>query len=159
MSKTVIAALRAVIALGLFFSVAVQAVYLPWLARDVAVAEPELAFLRYPYLAVCIAIVLCIQIALVAIWHLLDMVGKQAIFSTAAFRWVDVIIWCTVAATLIVTGLFVYHGFVLALGPPLLGGMLLAAIVSGAFVALLLVVMRELLVNASQMRAELEEVI
>lgn len=160
MNRLAIRALRILIVIGFIGSLGMQLWFLPTLAAEIAtVGAPELAYLRYPYLVISIAAIACVQVAAVAVWQLLGMVARDAIFDRGAFRWVDTVIWCAIAATALMLGLFVYHGFVLQLGPPAFGLLLLALIVAGAGIALLMAVMRSLLVKAAGMQAELAEVI
>lgn len=164
MSRAAIAALRAIIiliGLGILFA---QALLVPTLGEAIAtsvLAERDVNPVPLPYAALVIAMGACVQIALVAVWALLSMVRRDAIFSARAFRWVDLIIGAVLAATLLMLALAVHWYLVVepridAPGILLVMG---AAVVAGITVALLLVVLRGLLRTATALRGELAEVI
>src|SRR6478609_6349911 len=64
------------------------------------------------YTVIGIASIVCVEVALVAIWMLLSMVRRGAIFSERAFRWVDVIIGAGLAATVLAIAGAVHMYFV-----------------------------------------------
>lgn len=171
MGTKVILALRAVLVACLAGSVFVQAVMVPLLAIDMRSLRPELAGLRVPVLTFIVLGVLTTQVAMVCVWRLVTMARRGTVFSSAAFRYVDIIIGAAAAASVIVFAFAftlarsnhwvpddaVAPGVVL-----LICGVSLAA----AGVALLVLVMRALLAQAvardaeaSGLRAELDEVI
>ncbi|WP_150308072.1 DUF2975 domain-containing protein [Planctomonas psychrotolerans] len=161
MSSPVILALRAlVIVLGLGAVIAQAAVLFPVFVQTVAQEED---FTTVPVAIAVLVVVLaaCAEAALFAIWQLLSMVRRDAIFTPRAFRWVDLIIGAGLVVTVILLALSVYV-FVVILpiedAPGLLaitGG---AALCAAAFV-LLMVVMRGLLRSATSLRSELAEVV
>ena len=86
------------------------------------------------------------------------MVRRGTVFSTAAFRYVDVVIGAVTAAALLLFGL----GVVLAPGEDVAPGVVLLIGGAGLLVAgmaLVVLVMRKLLGQATGMASELEEVI
>jgi len=165
MSRLTVLALRALLVLMLAGLLVVQVMILPLLGVDIAEEAPDLVFLRWTIVVVGILGVLCVEVALVCIWRLLTMVRRETVFSLAAFRWVDVIIGCAVAATL----LAVVLSFALAPGEAVAPGLVLLVVIGGvgtATVALLVLVLRLLLAKAvaldstaTTLRAELDEVI
>ena len=165
MSRLTVLALRALLVLMLAGLLVVQVMILPLLGVDIAHEAPDLVVLRWTIVVVGILGVLCVEVALVCIWRLLTMVRRETVFSLAAFRWVDVIIGCAVAATL----LAVVLSFALAPGEAVAPGLVLLVVIGGvgtATVALLVLVLRLLLAKAvaldstaTTLRAELDEVI
>lgn len=150
--------LRFFIALALLVVLLAQCAVLPWLAEDVALTAPEVAHLRVPVLALCIAAGVCVQVALVGVWRLVDHVAGGRIFRTASFRWVDLVIGALAASGILG---FVIVGVTLTapVGHALVTAMTLLWGLASWGVAALLAVMRALLVQASVMHQELEEVI
>lgn len=119
--------------------------------------HPEDAGLRWPLTLYVGALILCVQVVVVCTFRLLSMVRQDVIFTEQALRWVDVIIgavgagWGLAAAG----ALWAVWGADDP-GTPLLLFVLL--LVAAAF-GLVVVVMRELLRRASELRSELAEVI
>jgi hypothetical protein len=106
-----------------------------------------------------------IAFAVLAVWMLLTMVQRDAIFTSRAFRWVDVIIGASVVSTLLALGV---AGHLATAEIPSPGdGMdvesaLAAATVGvavGAAFAMLMVVMRSLLHKATSLQSEMAEVV
>ncbi|MFB8213775.1 DUF2975 domain-containing protein [Streptomyces anulatus] len=163
MGKLTVRALRAVLVVVLAGSVFVQALMV-WVL--VSGSDPEDGSLPLtPLRVLTILGVGSVQVALVCVWRLVAMVRRGAVFSHAAFRYVDVIIGAIVAAALVWFA-------VTALNAPgqrddpgvtlIMGGIGVAFL----GVALLVLVLRTLLaqavardVEAARMRAELDEVI
>ena len=110
-------------------------------------------------LVVWIVVVACVQVAIVAIWRLLDLVREDAIFDERAFRWVDVVVRCGACATAIAFGVAVYLTFVATEGAPFVLFGLVGVIVVGAALTLLMVVMRTLLRKATELEADLVGVV
>lgn len=132
---------------------------LPVLSGEYAVQEPDHAYLRIPYLLVAVLIIVCFETALVAVWHLLSKAGRGRVFSDESFLWVDVIIWAALAATILTGVLLIHASFFARVGPMgLLLALLVFMVIEAAFI-LLLIVMRGLLVTATNQRDELEAVI
>ena len=139
---------RAVTALRIFlvvlFGVLVlfQVMSLPGQFRYMAEQDPEMAYLRWPATAVTVFWVLCVQVVVVCTWKLLTLVLADRIFTDAALRWVDGIVWAVAAAWVVLIGVLL---FLLSVGVTVLG--------------LLMVVMRALLRRATALRTDLEAVI
>ncbi|MET9426740.1 MULTISPECIES: DUF2975 domain-containing protein [unclassified Streptomyces] len=158
MGKLTVLALRAVLGVLLAGSVFVEAVMVPLLAIDLRQLAPEYAYLRAPLLAIMFLGVVAFQVVLVCVWRLVTMVRRGTVFSHAAFRYVDVVTGAFVAAALLVFALAV----VLAPGEAVAPGIVL--LICGASlavlgVALVVLVLRMLLAQATRMQAELAEVI
>lgn len=150
--------LKTLIAILLFGSVATQIWLLPAFAGQCADADPQHASLQVPYLIVCITAVLGFEIALVAVWRLLSMTAGNHVFTARALRWVDLIIGCAAADTALAIGLLA-HMVVASAGPFMASVLMTAVIVFGVAFTLLMLVMRGLLIVATNQRTELEAVI
>ncbi|MDT0377928.1 DUF2975 domain-containing protein [Streptomyces sp. DSM 42041] len=163
MGKLTVLALRVVIVALLAGSVGVQTVMATLLAADMD--EAGLADRRVPVVVIVVLGVVAAQTVLVCVWRLVTMMRRGTVFSPASFRYVDVVIGAFTAAALLVCVL----GAVLAPGEEVAPGvvLLLGGVALGVFaVALIVLVLRMLLaqavardVEASQMQAELDEVI
>jgi len=156
MSRTAGSTLQGVLVLVLVLLLLVQVVVLPAHAADLARRHPGAASLEAPVLALAVTTVACVQVAVVCVMALLALVGQARIFDPAAYRYVDVFIGATAVASLLVLGTGVYVSATVGSPAALTGG--LVALL-GAGVALLMVVMRALLRQATQQHAELAEVV
>ena len=159
MGKLTVVALRAVLVALLAGSLFVQAVMVPLLAVDLDEdAGADLTSRRVPIVVIVILGFVAMQVVLVCVWRLVTMVGRGTVFSPAAFRYVDVVIGAFVAAALVTFALAV----VLAPGEAVAPGIVLlicGVVVAILGVALVVLVLRMLLGQATRMRAELDEVI
>ncbi|MCT9820955.1 DUF2975 domain-containing protein [Microbacterium sp. W1N] len=156
-SSTVVAA-KIALALIALVTVVAQLVVIPALADSTVSMYPEAAHLRVPGIVGCVALVVCVQVAVVCVWRLLTMVDTASIFTDAAFVWVDALI----AAVASFTGLLAAAFVVLSLSAALSPGVMLLLIAGGALalgVTLILVVMKGLLRKASALEHELAEVV
>ncbi|MFG3319009.1 DUF2975 domain-containing protein [Streptomyces sp. NPDC048171] len=163
MGKLTVLALRAVLAALLAGSVFVQTVMAALLAADLD--GGDLADRRVPIVVIVVLGVLTVEAVLLATWRLVTMVRRGTVFSSAAFRYVHVVVGAFAAAGVLVCAL----GVVLAPGEAVAPGvvLLLCGVALAAFgVALVVLVMRVLLAQAvardaeaSQMQAELNGVI
>ncbi|MFD3556412.1 DUF2975 domain-containing protein [Streptomyces goshikiensis] len=161
MGKLAVGALRAVLAVVLTGTVFVQASMVWALATD---PEDETLPLT-PLRVITILGMLSAQAALVCVWRLVTMVRRGTVFSHAAFRYVDVVIGAIVAASLMWFAVTIVNAPGQREDPGvtvIMGGIGLAIL----GVALIVLVLRMLLaqavardVEASQMQAELDEVI
>jgi|SRR5690606_1238182 len=165
MNRFFIMALRAGVAAAILLGLFGQIVVVPTAAADEVEYFPPYAPFAAPYVAVAILGVACVQVALVAVWMLLDMVSRDAIFTPRAFRWVDTIIGASVAATLLALGVTV-HLLVAEIPSPrdgmeLIGalGAATAAVGVGTAFAMLVTVMRGLLRKATDLQTEMAEVV
>ncbi|WP_104180527.1 DUF2975 domain-containing protein [Arthrobacter sp. B0490] len=165
MGKPTVLALRIVLCMMFAGSVVIQAVMVPLLAVDLEQADPDVALIRTPLVVLTVLVILALQVAMVCVWGLLTMVRRETVFSGGAFRLVNVVIGAFAAASLLTFGL----GVALAPGEAVAPGVVLligGVTVSIAAVALIVLVLRALLVQAvdrdaeaRQLRTELDEVI
>ncbi|MFD9367723.1 DUF2975 domain-containing protein [Streptomyces sp. NPDC060020] len=106
MHRFFITVLRGGIATAILFGLFGQLVVIPTTAADEVDGFPSYAPYAVPYTVVAIAGVACVQVVLAAAWKLHTMVELEAIFSPAAFRWVDTVIGaCLVMLIVIMRGL------------------------------------------------------
>jgi Protein of unknown function (DUF2975) len=156
-TRRVVAALQVFLVLLFGVLVVFQTLSLPGQFAYMAKESPEDAYLRWPLTAITVFWVLCIQVVIVATWKLLTLVKHDRIFTPASLRWVDAIVWAIVAAWLVLVGVDVYVAFQADdPGVP----MLLLLLTTGVTVlGLLMMVMRELLRQATTLRTDMEAVI
>ncbi|MEU4983012.1 DUF2975 domain-containing protein [Streptomyces sp. NPDC021969] len=165
MHRLFIAALRAAVAAAVLLGLFGQIVVIPTTASDEADRFPPYEPFAVPYATVAILGVACVQVLLAAVWMLLGMVERDAVFSRRAFRWVDTVIGATVVATLLAFGVAVHLAVAEIPSPDdgmqVLGalGAAVACVGVGAAFAMLVVVMRGLLGKATALRSELAEVV
>ncbi|MEU5849829.1 DUF2975 domain-containing protein [Saccharopolyspora shandongensis] len=165
MNRIVIVLLRVGIVVAVLLGLFGQIVVIPTAAADEVDRFPPYAPFAAPYMAVAITGVACVQAVLVAVWMLLSMVRRDAIFTPRAFRWVDIIIGASVVATLLAIGT-AGHLFVASIPSPDDGMDVVSALAAavacvgvGTLFAMLVVVMRSLLRKATDLQAEIAEVI
>ncbi|MGW3013100.1 DUF2975 domain-containing protein [Streptomyces sp. NPDC001219] len=165
MHRIYIAALRVAIAAAILFGLFGQAVVIPTTAADEVDSFPPYAPFAAPYVAVAIVGIACVQVALAAVWMLLTMVQRDAIFTSRAFRWVDTIIGSAVVATLLAIGVTVHLAVTDIPSPDdgmeLLGALAaaMASVGVGAAFAMLVAVLRSLLHKATDLQTEIAEVV
>lgn len=153
----VVLPLRALLVLLLVGLVFGQLVSIPGQFAHLAQEEPDLAHLRWPLTAFFVLEVLALQVVVVCTWRLLTLAHADRIFSAEAFAWVDGIVGAIAAAWLLYAA-----GAAWAIaqaddpGTPIL---LIGVGLVGGVVTLVLVVMRALLHQATDLRLELEAVI
>ena len=166
MGKLTVLALRIVLGLVLAGSVFVQAVLVPLLAIDLKEDfDPSLADVRVPVIVIVVLGIATVQVTVVCVWRLLTMVKRGTVFSSGAFRYVDIMFGAATVASLLTFAL----GVVLAPGEAVAPGIVLligglAVIVAG--IALVILVLRMLLAQAvardaqaHDLQAELDDVI
>ncbi|MCC8336310.1 DUF2975 domain-containing protein [Streptomyces sp. R1] len=158
MHRLIITALRLGIAVAILLGLFGQVVVIPTTAADEVDRFPPYEPFAVPYAAVAIAGVACVQVVLGAVWMLLDLVERDAVFTRRAFRWVDTVIWAAVVATLLASGTAV-HLAVAEIpsdddGMQVLGalGAAVVCVGAGAAFAMLTFVMRGLLYKATALR-------
>lgn len=150
-----ILALRVLLVLIALGALAGQVVIIVLVALHVSGSDATVLAVAYSVLAV--GAIACLEVALAALWVLLSMVRRGAIFDERAFRWVDVISVAGLVAAVLVAALCVHVGEID--DAPGLVGIGLGVVVAGAAFALLMVVMRGLLRSATLLRRELDEVV
>ena len=104
----------------------------------------------------------CVQVVIVSTWTLLTMVTQDRIFSASAMPWVNAIVRAVAAGWVMLLGALVcaYYFIVDEVSDdPVLPALLLLALLFGAVLGLLMVIMRALLRQATTLRADMEAVI
>jgi hypothetical protein len=158
MRHATIISLKALIAVLLALLLTCQLWFVPVLAAEIAAANPEAGFLLIPGDVIAVVFLACAQAVLICVWRLLSMVRESSIFSEAAFAWVDVILGAIVLATVLVLGSLIGLT-VVQMVPPAAFILGVLGTVVGSGLALLVIVMRGLLRNASRLEQDLAEVV
>jgi hypothetical protein len=134
-----------------------QVMSLPGQFAYMAEQNPDLAYLRWPMTAITVFWVVCVQVVIVSTWKLLTLVRDDRIFSEASMVWVDAIVWAIAAAWVVLGGFSLY--VVVHADDPGLPLLLLLLGMGVTALGLLMVVMRELLRQATTLRTDMEAVI
>ncbi|SDD90291.1 DUF2975 domain-containing protein [Glycomyces harbinensis] len=166
MSSFFIAVLRLGVLATLLGGLFGQIVVIPTTAADEVERFPPYEPFAAFYVTTAILGIVCIQVALVAMWMLLNMIDREALFTQRAFLWVDTIIGASVAATLLALGIVGHLLFAGVPEPPgqdmaalgALGGAVLCTGAGAAF-AMLVTILRGLLRKAADLQAEMSEVV
>ena len=159
MTRTAIALSKIFIVLVIAAGLFVQIIILPIQASESAAANPDLEFLRIPLLVLGILFVLCGQIVVTCVWILLSLVRKDAIFSSRAFRYVDTMIGALLVGAALIAIALLTMELTANAGEPGLFVLALGVASACAALALVIVVMRGLLVKASEQARYLDEVV
>lgn len=158
MQRASIVGAKTIIVIALLVSVVGQAWVIPSLVGETLTMFPEVEHLRLPGIAGLVALVLTAQVALVCIWRLLSMVAADRIFDRSAFGPVTAIVWCLLAAALMMIGAIGILNASRVLPPGVLIVLGVGA-VAALGMMLLMVVMRGLLRKAAQLEHDLAEVV
>lgn len=158
MSRSLALALQVVFVVGILGILVLQAWAIPAYAGFMARENPEFGFARVPLTVALVVILLGVQAALAAVVRLLGLVRSREIFRGDGLRWAGVMTgalafaWAALAVTTV---------WQVATGATAPGLFLLEvlALVVGAAVVLLLMVMRGLLADATALRVEMDEVV
>jgi len=159
MSRTqrLVGPLRALLVAVFVALVVTQVAVLPAAFARMADESPDLAPLRWPLLVLAVVGLLCVEVVVVCTWRLLTMVRDDRIFSDRALVWVNGIVAAAAGAWVLVLAAFVL--LVAAEGLAGLAALLLGVLLVGAAVGLLMVVLRALLRQATELRTDLDGVI
>lgn len=118
---------------------------------------------RWPMLIFWELEALCVQVVIVCTWRLLTLVRRDRIFSAESLRWVDVIAWTVLAAWVLLVAMagsiVLYIYFTPELRDPGPAAVLIGVTLIAAVFVLLVVVLRDLLRQATTLREDLEGVI
>ena len=165
MGTLTVLALRVVLVAALAGSLFVQVVTVPLAAADLDGADADVLAVRTPLVVIVVLGILTTQVVMVCVWRLLTLARRGTVFSSASFRYVDVVIGAIAAAAvlLLVLGTVLAPGTAVAPGVVLLIG---GAAVVVAGLALVVLVMRTLLaqavardLEARHLQAELDTVV
>lgn len=157
-NRTAVMLLRILLIGAFAATLALQVIALPWLSGVMVDEYPAEAYMRWPILALAILGLGCVEVGIVCTLRLLGFTLRDEVFSRQALRWVDGIIGAFLAGSLVCLTTFVYQSTTVA-GPPGWMLLLICGVLAGIGLALLMVVMRSLLLQATSLRAELDTVI
>lgn len=149
---------KAAIVLLLLSTLVIEILIIPVFIFDLAQSFPEFAWLRWPGIIGGVLLCLCVQFALICVWKLLPMTETDQIFDGSAFPWVNRMLGATTTFTIAV----VAGGLALLAVDAANPGVLIIGVLAfggGSGITLLLLVMRGLLVRASDLSREMAEVI
>jgi len=153
----VVAPLRVFLVLLFGILVMFQTLSLPGSFAYMARESPDEAYLQWPLTALAVYWVLCVQVVIVATWKLLTLVKKDRIFSPASMVWVNAIVWAIVAAWVVLVGVSIF--VLLRADDPGMPVLLFLLTTGLTVLGLLMLVMRELLRQATTLRTDMEAVI
>jgi hypothetical protein len=156
-ARRAVGPLRVALALLFGLLVLLETFSLPGQFAHMARENPDLAYLRWPMTAVSVFWVLCAQVVIVCTWKLLTLVRDDRIFTEVSLVWVDGIVRAVVAAGAALVGVDGY--IALHADDPGVPVLLFLLSLGVAVLALLMVVMRALLRQATTLRTDMEAVI
>lgn len=153
----VVGPLRVLLVLAFGAALLAQVMSVPGTLAHMAEESPDMAYLRWPLLVIWEFWLVCVQVVIVCTWKLLTMVKHDRIFSEDSLGWVDAIVWAIAAAWVVLLGVFLYVGF--NANDPGLPLLLAFAVLGGAVLGLLMVIMRALLRQATELRTDMDAVV
>jgi hypothetical protein len=156
-TRLAVTALRIVLVAAFLLLVLFQVMSIPGQFAHMAQENPERAYLQWPLTMFFILEVACVQVVIVSTWKLLTLVRQDRIFSRGALVWVNAIVWAIAAGWAMLAALAAV--VVLNADDPGLPLLLLLVLVAGAALGLVVVVLRALLRQAADLRADMEAVI
>ncbi|TNB70470.1 DUF2975 domain-containing protein [Arthrobacter sp. BB-1] len=156
-TRLAVPALRIVLVAAFLLLVLFQVMSIPGQFAHMAQENPERASLQWPLTIFFILEVACVQVVIVGTWKLLTLVKQDRIFSRGALVWVDAIVWAIASGWTMLAALAAV--VVLNADDPGLPLLLLLVLVAGAALGLVVVVLRALLRQAADLRADMEAVI
>lgn len=156
-TRLAVTALRIVLVAAFLLLVLFQVMSIPGQFAHMAQENPERAYLQWPLTMFFILEVACVQVVIVSTWKLLTLVRQDRIFSRGALVWVNAIVWAIAAGWAMLAALAAV--VVLNADDPGLQLLLLLVLVAGAALGLVVVVLRALLRQAADLRADMEAVI
>ena len=158
MARRPIAILRVLLGVIMALLLIGQLVLVPILAWETATWAPEFAAHAVPLAVLVGAGFLGAELVVWCVWRLTALVRDDVVFSPAAFRHVDLMIRSFAGIALAATAVLLYV-VVLGAGPITVPLAVLAVVVGAGAAALLVVVLRALLRQATGLKADLAEVI
>lgn len=158
MHRTAIVTLKTLILVLTALLLVCQVAVVPAVAQQMVDRSPQLDYLQVPGILVTVGFLLGVQVALVCVWRLLSLVRASIIFSDTAFTYVNIVLGMVALATLLIVGSFITLA-IAGVASPSVTILCMLGIVVGSGLALLVVVMRGLLRQASQLERDLAEVV
>ncbi|MGY1835650.1 DUF2975 domain-containing protein [Blastococcus sp. SYSU DS0510] len=160
--RHVVLPLRILLAVVLAALLAAQLWVVPELLPEIGEPSLEQSAMRVIMLVAAVVALACVQVVVVCTGKLLTLVTQDKIFSPGALPWVDGIVravavgWTMLLATFVCAYYFIVDE---VSDDPVLPALLLLLLLVGAVLGLLVVVMRALLRQATNLRADMEAVI
>lgn len=158
-APTTILSLRVFLAAAFSACLLMQGLVLPVASGWVAEALPEVSYMRWPVLVWAVLLVLLGEIVLACTWVLLGAVSRDRIFTTSSLPWVNRIIGAFVAAGVAVLAGLVFLVVDGTVGPITVHLFVLMSAIGCFALAALVIVLRALLVQATVLRSDMDEVI
>lgn len=158
-SRAHVLAAQIMVILLIVGALATQFHLLPALAAQQAAEDPANAYLQWPYTLWCGLIIAVFLVALCSIWNLLMLVKHDTVFTPSSRRWVTLIIYCAIIDTALLALLLAHITLIAHVGTAFTNSILAAMVIFGIAFVLIMLVMRQLLDNATADRSELEAVI
>jgi hypothetical protein len=152
-------ALKTTLAIGLIVSLLAQLLIIPAYIAEIANQFPEISSSGILYTGVGILITVCGQVVLIAIWALHTRVLRNRIFDKHATPWVNSITIAISAATALAIAGTVHLIVTYEAGNPATIGVLFLSGGAGIGLVLLISVLKSLLLQATEISNDLEEVI
>ena len=119
--------------------------------------HPDQAYLRWPLTFLAGFCIFCAEVVVVSTWQLLSLVQADRIFSNAAFKWVNAIIWAIAGGWVVLVGFTIW--VLSQADDPGMPMVLILFVLAVTVVGLLMVVMRALLRQATALRTDMDGVI
>jgi hypothetical protein len=156
-TRLAVTALRIVLVVAFLLLLLFQVMSIPGQFAHMAQENPDQAHLQWPLTIFFILEIACVQVLIVGTWKLLTLVKHDRIFSSGALVWVDAIVWAITAGWTMLAALSAV--VVLNADDPGVPLLLFLVLVAGAALGLVVVVLRALLRQAADLRADMEAVI
>lgn len=156
-TRLAVTALRIVLVVAFLLLVLFQVMSIPGQFAHMAQENPDRASLQWPLTIFFMLELACVQVVIVSTWKLLTLVKHDRIFSSGALVWVDAIVWAIASGWTMLAALAAV--VVLNADDPGLPLLLFLILVAGAALGLVVVVLRALLRQAAELRADMEAVI
>lgn len=158
MNSRLVALARASVAILFVGTLGIE-LLVPLQAQAVAGEFPEVRDLVLPYSVAGVLAFIFVQVALVAVWALLGRMKRDAFFTTASLRWIDLIRASVTCAAALPSAVAIHLlAFRHVGGPGVILG-LVAVVAAGVALVLMLTVARNLFLSAKADRDELAAVI
>lgn len=136
-----------------------QVVVIPILATEYIVLYPELESSGVIYAVASVLAIVGVEYSLYCTFRLTKLIDQERIFARGSVRWVSRIVLAACFSSVVSAMIFAHMAFVALIGGPLAFFLFVLTIFVGAGSILVLLVLRKLLVAATQDRVELEGVI
>ena len=150
--------LRLFLLMSILGALLLQTLVLPAMASSMAERFPEVADLELPTLALAIFVLACFEIALACAWMLAGATRRGEIFSSGSLRWVNLICACLALTALALAG-FTLFDLCAGIGPISVPAFFSALLFVDIGCLSIVLVLRALLIGATGLQSELDEVI